>query len=168
MSGICYQFPTKRLALLSGVLSVTLNSGCTASSVAPSSAVLECEAHVSQVPSDWIPVDRYGRYTLVELSREASQQNLLLQIVDVSIPANQAKNIREALNHVLLHSGYTLCEGGTDAATLYSLPLPAPHRHLGPLLLYDALRTLAGPAWVLEVDNTTRQVCFTRTGAPKP
>ena len=33
-------------------------------------------------------------------------------------------------------------------------------------LLRDALLTLAGPAWELSVDDLTRQVCFSRHGAP--
>ncbi|WP_165952110.1 hypothetical protein [Pseudomonas aeruginosa] len=36
----------------------------------------------------------------------------------------------------------------------------------GPLMLRDALLTLAGPAWELSVDDLTRQVCFSRHGAP--
>ena len=53
-----------------------------------------------------------------------------------------------------------------EAATLYALPLPAAHLRLGPLMLRDALLTLAGPAWELSVDDLTRQVCFSRHGAP--
>jgi hypothetical protein len=34
------------------------------------------------------------------------------------------------------------------------------------VLLRDALLTLAGPAWELSVDDVTRQVCFSRHGAP--
>jgi len=54
-----------------------------------------------------------------------------------------------------------LCDGsGTDA--LLALPLPAAHHRLGPLVLRDALRALAGPAWNLQVDKGERRVCFIR------
>jgi type IV pili sensor histidine kinase/response regulator len=47
---------------------------------------------------------------------------------------------------------------------LYALPLPAAHRHLGPMTLRDALLTLAGPAWELHADDRARQICFERPG----
>lgn len=155
------------LALMAGLLPAVLLNGCTTSTVQPAPMKIEAKLP-SPIPIDWIPVARYGRYTLMALTPRAAQHNLLLQTVQVSIPTDRAATVGEALDQVLHHSGYSLCDSSAEATVLYDLPLPAPHRHLGPLLLYDALRTLAGPAWVLEVDNTTRQVCFTRTGAPKP
>ena len=74
-------------------------------------------------------------------------------------------SVGDAMRHVLLRSGYRLCDA-PEAATLYALPLPAAHLRLGPLMLRDALLTLAGPAWELSVDDLTRQVCFSRHGAP--
>lgn len=108
-----------------------------------------------------IPVVRYGRYTLVELTPTTAQQDLLLQVVDVSIPDTLNANVAGALRHVLQRSGYQLCSGSeTDA--LGSLPLPAAHNHLGPLQLRDALLILAGTARTLHVDHTARRVCFTQ------
>lgn len=66
-----------------------------------------------------------------------------------------------AMRHVLLRTGYRLCDTA-DAAALYALPLPAAHLRLAPLLLRDALLTLVGAAWNLSVDETAHQVCFTR------
>lgn len=110
---------------------------------------------------EYIPVVRYGRYTLVELTPTVAQQDLLLQVVDVSIPDTLNANVADALRHVLQRSGYQLCSGReTDA--LGSLPLPAAHYHLGPLQLQDALLTLTGPARTLHVDHTARHVCFTQ------
>lgn len=108
-----------------------------------------------------IPVVRYGRYTLVELTPTAAQQDLLLQVVDVSIPDTLHANVADALRHVLQRSGYQLCSGG-DTDALGGLPLPAAHYHLGPLQLRDSLLTLAGPARTLHVDHTTRSVCFSQ------
>jgi conjugative transfer region protein (TIGR03748 family) len=110
---------------------------------------------------EYVPVVRYGRYTLVELTPTAAQQDLLLQVVDVSIPDTLHANVADALRHVLQRSGYQLCHGPkTDA--LGSLPLPAAHYHLGPLQLRDALLTLAGPARALQVDHITRRICFSQ------
>jgi type IV pili sensor histidine kinase/response regulator len=107
-----------------------------------------------------IPVVRYGRYTLVELAPTAAQQDLLLQVVDASIPDTLSASVGDALRHVLRRSGYQLCSGReTDA--LNTLPLPAAHYQLGPVPLREALRLLAGPSRTLQVDHVTRRVCFT-------
>lgn len=116
-------------------------------------------------PGERVPVARYGRYTLVELVPEPAQRDLLQQAVEVSIPPMLDASVGDAMRHVLLRSGYRLCDAA-EAATLYALPLPAAHLRLGPLMLRDALLTLAGPAWELSVDDLTRQVCFSRRGAP--
>lgn len=108
-----------------------------------------------------VPVVRYGRYTLVELTPTAVQQDLLLQVVDVPIPSTLHASVGDALRHVLQRSGYQLCSGG-DIDTLGSLPLPAAHYHLGPLQLRDALLTLAGQSRVLHIDHRTRSVCFSQ------
>lgn len=111
-----------------------------------------------------VPVVRYGRYTLVELTPTADQQDLLLQVVDVSIPATLHASVGDALRHVLQRSGYQLCSGG-DTDALDILPLPAAHYHLGPLQLRDALLTLAGSARMLHIDHSTRRVCFSQPHA---
>jgi type IV pili sensor histidine kinase/response regulator len=110
---------------------------------------------------EYVPVVRYGRYTLAELTPTAPQQDLLLQVVDVSIPGTLHANVGDALRHVLQRSGYQLCSG-RDIDALGGLPLPAAHYHLGPLQLRDALLTLAGPARTLHVDHSTRRVCLSQ------
>lgn len=104
----------------------------------------------------------------MELAPQVAQQNLLLQVVDLSIPASLDATVGDALRHLLLRSGYTLCEDDPAVTALCSLPLPAAHLQLGPLFLRDALLTLAGPAWDLQVDDVARQVCFTRADAAAP
>lgn len=106
-----------------------------------------------------VPVSRQGRYTLVELVPEPAQRDLMQQVVEVTIPPAFDTRVGDAMRHVLRRSGYRLCED-PEAAMLYALPLPAAHLRLGPLVLRDALLTLAGPAWDMAVDDTSRQVCF--------
>jgi type IV pili sensor histidine kinase/response regulator len=115
------------------------------------------------VPEQDLLVVRQGRYTLVEQGPELAQRNLMRQVVDVSIPAGADRTVGDALRYVLIRSGFSLCET-PEAARLYALPLPAAHLQLGPLPLRDALQTLAGPAWTLQVDSLARRVCF----APAP
>lgn len=119
------------------------------------------QATSAELPVDFVPVARAGRYTLVELVPQPAQRDLLRQVIEVAIPPSFDASVGDALRHVLLRTGYRLCDSA-DAAPLYALPLPAAHLHLGPLPLRDALLALAGPAWELSIDDATRQVCFAR------
>lgn len=114
-----------------------------------------------------IPVIRQGRYTLVELIPRAGQRELQLQVISMDLPKTVQATVGDALQHVLLHSGYTLCAPTHETQPLSALPLPAAHFSLGPMTLHDALTTLAGPAWRLSVDEVLRQVCFTLPLPPK-
>ncbi|CAJ9219502.1 putative pilL protein [Burkholderia pseudomallei] len=112
-----------------------------------------------------VPVVRYGRYTLIELTPDDDQRDLMRQIIDLAIPFSANATVGDALHYVLRRSGYRLCDARADTtAVLYALPLPAAHEHLGPIMLHDALQLLAGPRWTLHVDDATREVCF----APQP
>ncbi|GAJ29325.1 PFGI-1 class ICE element type IV pilus protein PilL2 [Acidomonas methanolica] len=119
------------------------------------------------LPPGYLPVLRQGRYTLVELSPGIGQRDLTRQIVDARIPLTVDTTVGDALNYVLLRSGYRLCTKG-DAAPLYVLPLPAAHMRLGPMTLREALLTLAGPAWELSIDDASRTACFSRHVEPVP
>ena len=143
------------------LLLAALAAGC---ATPPAPSPVPAEVAVPAPEPEYVPVVRYGRYTLVELTPTAAQQDLLLQVVDVSIPGTLHASVGDALRHVLQRSGYQLCSGG-DTDALGSLPLPAAHHHLGPLQLRDALLTLAGPARTLHVDHSTRSVCFSQPHA---
>ncbi|WP_298430760.1 PilL N-terminal domain-containing protein [Ottowia sp.] len=144
-------------AVLSGLL-----SGCTTTPVTPDHIEAPPDEIASVLDQGLVPVARYGRYTLIELVPQPAQRDLLRQAVEITIPPTLDATVGDAMRHVLLRSGYRLCDG-TEAAALYALPLPAAHLHLGPLLLRDALLVLAGPAWALSVDDRTREVCFNRS-----
>lgn len=144
------------------LLLAALAAGCTTPPLPPSAP-----HEVAAPPPEHIPVVRYGRYTLVELTPTAAQHDLLLQVVDVSIPDTLRASVGDALRHVLRRSGYQLCAGReTDA--LDALPLPAAHYQLGPLQLRDALLALAGPVRTLHVEHAARRVCFRHPEAPVP
>jgi len=161
-----FHHPERRLlAGFLGLLWSVLAGGCatTNAPVAPDTIEEVSAAPVPEAP-EYIPVVRYGRYTLVELAPTAAQRDLLLQTIDVSMPADTRATVGDGLRHVLKRSGYQLCENAHTVIALYALPLPAAHLHLGPMTLRDALLTLAGPAWELHADNRARQICFERPG----
>ena len=93
-----------------GLLAAALASGC-ATTTAP--LVPDAIEDVSSAPEpeapEFIPVVRYGRYTLVELAPTAAQRDLLLQTIDVSMPEDARATVGDGLRHVLKRSGYQLC-----------------------------------------------------------
>lgn len=108
---------------------------------------------------------RYGRYTLVSTAPTTEQQDLLAQIIDVSIPSSLSPSVQDALHYVLLRSGYSLCPDTSSVTVLFSRPLPAAHYRLGPIPIRNALQVLAGPAWQLTVNDVNRSVCFEQQNA---
>lgn len=147
-------------------------AGCiTTTPVAPAPAASASMPSIAEshspgaLPPGFVPVMRQGRYTLVELTPDPGQRDLMLQIVDVRVPSTFDATVADAIHYVLLRSGYRLCES-SEIAPLYALPLPAAHIHLGPQFLREALLTLAGPAWELSIDDASRTVCFSQHVEP--
>lgn len=104
---------------------------------------------------------RSGRYTLTSTLPSIAQEDLMSQIIEVTIPGTLKPTVGDALKHALSRSGYTLTASNNVTNVLYSRPLPAAHYKLGPMKLRDTLQVLAGPAWKVQVDEVTRQVQFT-------
>ncbi|HGW5375681.1 TPA: PilL N-terminal domain-containing protein [Pseudomonas aeruginosa] len=153
--------------LICGALlaAAVLAGGCS-TTPAPASRTPDSPTAESTEPSpEYIPVARQGRYTLVELAPAAAQRDLLLQVIDVSMPADAHASVGDGLRHVLKRSGYRLCDDTSATRELYLLPLPLAHQRLGPMTLRDALLTLAGPAWAMRADDRVRRICFDRVGA---
>ncbi|QWT42230.1 PilL N-terminal domain-containing protein [Dickeya dadantii] len=153
---------TRRLFVSHLLIIAALSSGCTTTTAPPPSPPIKAVSPVPDATPGFIPIVRYGRYTLVELAPNAAQRDLLLQVIDVSIPEDARATVGDGLRHVLKRSGYRLCETAQPLIELYSLPLPAAHLYMGPMTLRDALLTLAGSAWDMQVDERVRQVCFVR------
>lgn len=107
------------------------------------------------------PVVRYGRYTLVSTQPDASQRDLMAQIIDVTIPSSMNPSVQDAMLYVVDRSGYALCPPSSQHVNiLYTRPLPAAQYKLGPMTLRNTLQVLAGPAWQVKIDEVNRQVCF--------
>ena len=149
-----------RTSLLLALL--TLLAAC----AAPSSEVLEQNSHemANEQPRGTSPNPaqsiRRGRYALVSSEPTTEQQDLLAQIIEVSIPPDLNPTVQDAIRHVLQRSGYALCPISPAVQVLFTRPLPAIHYQLGPVALRTALEVLAGPAWRLVSDDVGRTVCF--------
>lgn len=137
-------------------LSMPLLGGCV---TAPPFNPVCTEVLITPAPMALVSTLQQGRYTVVEMRPDPSQQDLKQQIINLRIHAS-ATTVGDAMRHVLRHSGYRLCDGDPALATLWALPLPAAHLQLGPLPLNQTLQLLAGSASRLSVDERARQVCF--------
>ena len=103
-----------------------------------------------------------GRYSLLSATPTEAQANLLATTITVSFPA-RIVTVGEAVQYLLQRSGYRLVTGpatGPETADLLMLPLPAVHRHLGPITLTQALETLVGPVFRLIHDPVHRLISF--------
>lgn len=111
------------------------------------------------IPQDYIETGRYSR-TVNE--PYLSQRNPLKVLVNTRIP-NSVQTVGQAVDFLLLRSGYSLAHRSVmtpEAKTLLGHPLPEIHRHLGPLTLDKALKTLAGDAFELVVDPINRRIAY--------
>lgn len=112
---------------------------------------------------------RTNRYTLTSTAPTIGQEDLMSQIVEVTIPGTLNPSVGDAIRHALSRSGYTLHAATAESGVLYSRVLPAAHYKLGPMKLRDVLQVLAGPAWKVKVDEVTRQISFNlRSGYQLP
>lgn len=149
------------------LLSLMILSGCqTYQTTTDETTTKPIETVIDELFVEPVPVVRHNRYTFVELKQVGSEQDLLSQIVEVSIPISLTKHnltVKDGLSYVLLGSGYSLCNA--SAVEKFSkLPLPASQFRLGPVSLHSALKILAGPTWQMQVDQHNRVICF----APNP
>ena len=103
-----------------------------------------------------------GRYSTLPAMPTVAQADLLATTITVSFPA-RIVTVGEAVQYLLQRSGYRLAAGhvmASETADLLTLPLPAVHRHLGPITLKQAMETLVGPAFRLIHDPVHRLVSF--------
>lgn len=103
-----------------------------------------------------------GRYSTLPAMPTVAQADLLATTVSVSFPVRIVK-VGEAVQYLLQRSGYRLAAAPViepETADLLTLPLPAVHRHLGPITLTQALETLVGPAFRLIHDPVHRLISF--------
>ena len=120
-----------------------------------------CTAASMNLQASDIQVDRYS---LLAATPTEAQAELLATTMAVRFP-NRIQTVGEAVRYLLQRSGYRLATSesiGPDTVALFTLPLPAVHRNLGPMTLRDALETLAGPAFHLVQDPVHRLVTFER------
>lgn len=116
-----------------------------------------CSADVIEIDGEHYV--RTDRYTLVSIDTKPEQMSPLLSVVDIQF-SNNIRTIGGALTELLEGSGYRWKSTEQDNQVLGQLPLPVVVRQIGPVRLRDALVTIAGSAWHLNVDELNRAVWF--------
>jgi type IV pili sensor histidine kinase/response regulator len=132
----------------------------------PVAATAICLAGICAVASVNLQANdsQVGRYSLLAATPTEAQAELLATTMTVRFPG-RIQTVGEAVQYLLQRSGYRLASLeaiGPDTIALFALPLPAVHRNLGPMMLRDALETLAGPSFHLVQDPVHRLVSFER------
>ncbi|EAN1155992.1 response regulator [Salmonella enterica] len=105
-------------------------------------------------------VVRYDRYLLINTRPDEAQRNPLHQVVNINLPLNLKLTVGDAFTWLLKQSGYSLCVDDHPTQFLAGKPLPLSQYRLGPMRLEEALKTLAGPSWLMQTDVLNREVCF--------
>ncbi len=103
-----------------------------------------------------------GRYSYTAVGAQAAQVDPLLAVIDVRLPPDVA-TVEQAVHYLLSRSGFNLLPPSpNDQPVNYLLnqPLSAVHRHLGPVSLREALLTLGGKAFQVNVDYVYRKVSY--------
>lgn len=106
---------------------------------------------------------RLSRYTMGSTRPDASQLDPLEAMVQVTLPRASVTTVGEAVNYLLLRTGYRLADPHQAASPpipILSMPLPEVHRHLGPYSVRTALSILVGAPFALTVDPAHRLVSF--------
>ena len=110
-----------------------------------------------------------GRYSGYHNSPAFDQLNPLAQIVTVTFSPKRIRTVGQALQQLLLGSGYAQIHSPDEfARALLSKPLPDVHRQLGPLTLASALKTLIGQPYEIMVNEVRREVCVELKASIQP
>ena len=103
-----------------------------------------------------------ARYSYEKIVAKEDQRDLLSVIVQLQFPQDII-NVGNALNYLLIPSGYTLENPKLSDKSqyfLYGLSLPEIHRELGPITLKDALTLLGNRGFDLVINPVRRTVGF--------
>jgi len=135
---------------------------CTFDDFRPVLAIVALAVCVTVSPRSHADELQVGRYSTLPALPTAAQADLLVATVTISFPA-RIYTVGEAVKYLLQRSGYRLANEQVlphETADLLALPLPAVQRNLGPVMLEQALETLAGPSFHLINDPVHRLISF--------
>ena len=101
---------------------------------------------------------RLARYTTAAALPDPTLTQPLAVLAHVSFPRDAVTTVGEALDYLLLRTGYRLGDADAPANALLGLPLPEAHRQLGPYSVHAIAAVLVGSAYELQVSEIDRRV----------
>jgi conjugative transfer region protein (TIGR03748 family) len=113
---------------------------------------------------------RVARYSTITLAPSPTARAPLAVIATVNFPRGHVQTVGDAVQHLLLRTGYQLERDRLTrrAAAVLAMPLPDSHRRLGPYRVDQMLSVLLGEPWVLSVDAASRTVTYAASGDTSP
>ncbi|NMG76844.1 hypothetical protein [Aromatoleum diolicum] len=103
---------------------------------------------------------RLARYTTTSITLEASELNPLAAIAIVRFPRDHVRTVGDAVDYLLLRTGYRLESVDSAARKIFSLPLPEAHRELGPYRALTILELLVGEAYKVDASPVHRTLAI--------
>lgn len=159
--GVTRFFQIRFIVYLATVLSMTLPFVMTVFTLIQSQTV---SAQPKPPPIAMIQMQRLARYTMAKMEPDPAQQNPLASTISVHLPRESVKTVGDAVRYLLVRTGYRLADGlPSEVSDVLTLSLPDVHRQLGPYTVTEALNTLLGSAYTLDIDATKRVVAYRAT-----
>jgi type IV pili sensor histidine kinase/response regulator len=109
-----------------------------------------------------------GRYTTVYAVPTDAQRDPLQAVVTIEFP-DEIETVGQAVNALLADTGYRLEDvlyWDVEVFELVEHAVPRVQRELGPLTVLDAIKTLIGSAFGIDVDPIHRELAFELVDKP--
>ncbi|MCK0513215.1 hypothetical protein [Aromatoleum buckelii] len=103
---------------------------------------------------------RLARYTDAEPVPAAAVVDPLTVVATVHFPREQVRTVGDAVDYLLLRTGYRVASADPAATTLLALPLPESHRVLGPYPARAILQVLLGNAYDVKASPVDRTLAI--------
>ncbi len=110
---------------------------------------------------------RLARYTTTPVTPDPEAANPLAVVATVRFPRERVRTVGEAVDYLLLRTGFRLDSTDSAAHELLSHPLPEAHRELGPYRAQAILELLVGLPYQVITSHVQRTVAIgLRTSTP--
>jgi len=120
-------------------------------------ALLLVVTGASATPPDHV---RLARYTDAEPVPAAAVVDPLTAVATVHFPREQVRTVGDAVDYLLLRTGYRVASADPAATTLLALPLPESHRPLCPYPARAVLQVLLGDAYDVKASPVDRTLAI--------
>lgn len=108
---------------------------------------------------------RLARYTVADPTPAATVADPLAVIATIRFPREQVRTVGDAVDYLLLRTGYRMASADPAATALLALPLPESHRVLGPYPVRALLQVLLGESYNVNASPVDRTLAIDLRGS---